>query len=194
MVFLLLFLLFMDFSMERLDDDFFRFDHDPSQENSLFCSFFRKSGDEDLEILPQFPEDEPPTQLSAYSPICDCFPFNSLDNGFLLPCSKLSKSLSVDHDVVSQGSIPCFFSKEKSAESIRLFIPSSERLSNEMEIENDPFSLQPIDYSIAVEPLPMYEQPGLQNCHESCNSLSDGDLYIPTKEEEETDEHFEMKE
>lgn len=178
--------------MERLDSEF-RFDHDPSQENSLFCSFFRKSGDEDFGTLPQFPEDEPPTQISGYSPLYDCFPFNSIDNGFFSPYSKLSKSMSIDHEEVDKGSISCFFSKERSTESIRLFIPTSERVSNEMEIENDPFSLQPIDYSIAVEPLIIPEQPSLENCHDNCNSPSDGDLYTP-KEEEDIDEHFEVKE
>lgn len=169
----------MDFSGERSDKSFCC-DQMSIQDNSAH-SLFKISEDEDYLFPIHISEDEPPTLFTRKSPSMDLYPIGSILDPFLispLTLSIKSKSSSKDSDELMKGTLPFYYSKDPSLDSLRLSIPSNEHPSNEMEIETSELPPLPpisaIDFTVSLDPsLPAYIP----------SQLSTIDMILPSEEE-----------
>lgn len=169
----------MDFSGERSDKSFCC-DQMSIQDNSAH-SLFKISEDEDYLFPIHISEDEPPTLFTRKSPSMDLYPIGSILDPFLispLTLSIKSKSSSKDSDELMKGTLPFYYTKDPSLDSLRLSIPSNEHPSNEMEIETSELPPLPpisaIGFTVSLDPsLPAYIPP----------QLSTIDMILPSEEE-----------
>ena len=169
----------MDFSGERSDKSFCC-DQMSIQDNSAH-SLFKISEDEDYMFPIHISEDEPPTLFTRKSPSIDLYPIGSILDPFLispLTLSIKSKSSSKDSDELMKGTLPFYYTKDPSLDSLRLSIPSNEHPSNEMEIETSELPPLPpisaIDFTVSLDPsLPAYIP----------SQLSTIDMILPSEEE-----------